>query len=90
MYKIEFAPEAQKELLQLQKSEPIAIKKLTKLLEEMQEHPKTGTGQVELMKHCRVETWSRRITAKHRLVYRIYEDVVEILVLSVWGHYDDK
>ena len=34
--------------------------------------------------------WSRRITKKHRLVYRIYENNVVVLVLRAYGHYDDK
>ncbi|MCQ2172268.1 MAG: type II toxin-antitoxin system YoeB family toxin [Bacteroidales bacterium] len=31
--------------------------------------------------------YSRRITSEHRLVYKIYDDVVEVLVLSAFGHY---
>ena len=32
----------------------------------------------------------QRITDKHRLVYRFYEDTVVVLVLSAYGHYGDK
>ena len=71
----------------LQKRAPQAIKKLKSLLAELQEHPRTGTGQVELLKHYKEETWSRRINKEHRLVYRIHEDIVEVLVLSAYGHY---
>lgn len=31
--------------------------------------------------------YSRRITREHRLVYKIYDEVVEVLVLSAFGHY---
>ena len=65
------------------------MKKLAKLLEEIKEHPRYGTGQVEQLKHYQEETWSRRITREHRLVYRIHDDIVEVLVLSVFGHYSD-
>ena len=34
--------------------------------------------------------WSRSITKKHRLVYQINEYEVIVLVLSAYGHYDDK
>lgn len=71
----------------LQKNAPQAIKKLKKLLDELQIHPRTGTGKVEQLKHYAEETWSRRINKEHRLVYRIYDDVVEVLVLSTYGHY---
>lgn len=51
MYSIEFTPDAQKELLLLQRNAPQAIPKLKKLLAEIAEHPRTGTGQVERLKH---------------------------------------
>jgi len=34
--------------------------------------------------------WSRRLSKKHHLVYRIYETEVVVLVISAYGHYDDK
>lgn len=87
MYLIEFTPDAQKELVLLQKKAPQAIAKLKKLLVEIAEHPRTGTGQAERLKHFEQETWSRRITREHRIVYSIHDNVVKVLVLSVYGHY---
>jgi toxin YoeB len=54
------------------------------------QHPTTGTGHPEPLKGKPEGRWSRRITDKHRLVYRIYEDTVVVLVLSAYGHYGDK
>lgn len=87
MYQLVFTKDAQKQLVILAKKAPNAIKKLEVLLQELREHPRTGTGQVEQLKHFDKETWSRRITREHRLTYRIHDDVVEVLVLSVYGHY---
>lgn len=87
MYRIVFTDDAQKGLKMLQKKAPQAIKKLTALLEELQEHPRTGTGQIEQLKHYAEETWSRRINKEHRLVYRINDKIVEVLVISTYGHY---
>jgi len=87
MYRLVFTDDARKDLLQLQKKAPMAIKKLKALLEEIKEHPTTGTGQVEVLKHYKEETWSRRISKEHRLVYRVYKDTVEVLIISVYGHY---
>ena len=87
MYRIVFTEDARKDLQRLQRNAPQAIKKLKSLLEELQEHPRTGTGQVEKLKFYAEETWSRRINREHRLLYRIYEDIVEVLVLSTYGHY---
>jgi toxin YoeB len=63
------------------------LKKLNSLLEELSEHPRTGTGQVEVLKHYPEETFSRRINREHRLVYRIREETVQVLVISAYGHY---
>lgn len=87
MYRIVFTEDAQKDLRMLQKKAPQAMKKLKSLLDELQEHPRVGTGQIEQLKHYAEETWSRRINKEHRLVYRIYDDIVEVLVLSTYGHY---
>lgn len=89
-FKIEFTEEAKRDIKRLKRSEPLAYKKVAILLEEMEEHPYFGTGHVEQLKHYKEETWSRRISGQHRLVYRVYEDVVQVLILSAYGHYHDK
>lgn len=90
MYEVEFTEDARRDILLLQRTAPQAIKKLYKLIDELHEHPRTGTGQVEQLKHYKNETWSRRITREHRLVYEIHEDLILVLVVSSYGHYDDK
>lgn len=87
MYRIVFSTDARKDLQELNRRTPRAVKKLVKLLEELQEHPRTGTGQVEQLKGYDGNVYSRRITHEHRLVYRVFDDVIEVLVLSVFGHY---
>ena len=83
MYRIVFSNDAKKDLKELSKKAPQAVKKLSKLLEEIQEHPRTGTGQVEPLKGYDGNVYSRRITHEHR----IYDEVIEVLVLSAFGHY---
>lgn len=87
MYRIVFSEDAKKDLKELNRKAPQAVAKLSKLLDEIREHPRTGTGQVEPLKGYGGNVYSRRITHEHRLVYRIYEEVVEVLVLSAFGHY---
>lgn len=87
MYRIVFSETARKDLKELNRKAPHAVKKLSKLLEEIQEHPRIGTGQVEPLKGYDGNVYSRRITQEHRLVYRIYDEVIEVLVLSAFGHY---
>ena len=90
MYSIEFTRQATKDLLNLRKNEKPAYKKAAKLLKELIEHPYTGTGQPEQLKHDRSGQWSRRITQKHRLVYTVNEEKITVLILTASGHYLDK
>ncbi len=87
MYAVEFTEEAREDVLLLQKKQPKATKKLFHLVDELKDHPRTGTGQVEQLKHYKNETWSRRITKEHRLVYEIHDDKIVVLVISSYGHY---
>ena len=50
MYTITYAPEAKEGLAKLKRSEPASFKKAVKLLNEIAEHPKTGTGHPEPLK----------------------------------------
>jgi len=87
MYTIVFTEDAKKDLKELQKKAPQALSKLAKLLDELKEHPRTGTGQVEPLKGYDGTVFSLRITKEHRLIYKVYDEVVEVLVLSAFGHY---
>jgi toxin YoeB len=64
--------------------------KIEKLLLELMEHPRTGTGQVEQLRGDRQGLWSRRIDKKNRLIYTINDDIVTVEVISAKSHYDDK
>lgn len=90
MYKLEYTDEAKLHMQRLKHDEPKAFQKMSKMLLELMEHPTTGTGHPEPLKGEPQGRWSRRITKKHRLVYRIYNDEVLVLILSSYGHYDDK
>lgn len=90
MYTLEYTLTAEESFKKLKKNEPQAFAKLKKLLLELMEHPTIGTGHPEQLKGDRVGQWSRKITKKHRLIYLIKETEVVVLVLSAYGHYDDK
>ena len=87
MYKLRYTRDAENDLKRLKKNEPLAFKKVGKLLLELMEHPTTGTGHPHLLSGDRK---ARSITKKHRLVYKIEEEFIVVIVLSAIGHYDDK
>ncbi len=91
-YIIEKTKRAEKDIAALVKSGNKSIlKKLADLLVEIAEHPRTGTGQVEQLKHYPYkQTWSRRLNQEYRLVYEIHDDTVVVLVVSLMDHYGEK
>lgn len=89
-YRLIFEKEAQEDLAKLAKSEPKLYKKAQLFLQELVKHPKTGLGHPEPLKGHPEGRWSRALSKKHRLVYRIYETEVVVLIISAYGHYDDK
>ena len=50
MYKLDYTDKAMLDMQRLKHEEPKAFQKLSKLLEELMDHPKTGTGHPEQLK----------------------------------------
>ncbi len=92
IYKIAISDRAQAGIDKHKKSgNKSLVQKIFKLLLEVAEHPRTGTGQIEHLKgYTDREMWSRRIDQKHRLVYEIKDDELIVIAVSTYGHYDDK
>jgi toxin YoeB len=90
-YTLEFSEIALADIKKHKKSgDKVVLKKIEKLLNELMEHPTTGTGQPEQLRHNLTGLYSRRINQKHRLVYSINEEIVTVLVLSARAHYGDR
>ena len=86
LYEVRFTPEANLGLAKLAKYEPKAFAKVQRFIDELRIHPKTGIGHPEPLKGMPEGRWSRQITKKHRLVYRIFETEVVVIVLTAYGH----
>lgn len=50
-----------------------------KLMKDTRRDPYRGIGKPEPLKHLGPDIWSRRITARDRLVYRVGDDFVDFL-----------
>jgi len=37
-----------------------------------------------------INTYSRRLSHKHRIVYKVFESKILVEIFSLWGHYDDN
>jgi toxin YoeB len=61
--------------------------RLAGLVDAARRDPFDELGKPEPLKRAGPNTWSRRITDEHRLVYRVESE--RIVVLRARGHYDD-
>ncbi len=63
------------------------LKRINMLLKDIERENFDGIGKPEPLKVDLSGFWSRRIDDVNRLVYRIHDNVVEIV--SCRGHYED-
>jgi toxin YoeB len=66
-------------------TQPRVATRILKLVEDIQRTPMSGIGKPERLKHFDANTWSRRITGEHRLVYSV--DAGWIALLQCRYHY---
>jgi toxin YoeB len=69
--KIVFADAAWEDYLHWQQSDPKVLKRVNEMIKECGRTPHKGTGKPEPLKGDFKGWWSRRITEKDRLVYRV-------------------
>lgn len=88
-----FSSQFKSDLKKLKKENPKNPSKVLDLITSIDDNPETplqGIGQPEKLKGNYFSgCYSRRITQKHRLIYR-FSSAVNIDLISCYGHYDDK
>lgn len=88
-FEIILKPKAEDDIKSIEKSgDKASIKQLEKIISELSEHPETGIVNPEQLKHEFSGFWSRRINKKDRLIYEIFEEPENmVVVISALGHY---
>lgn len=72
----------------LQSGDRSNLKKLQKILIELETSPTSGIGNPEPLKYGLSGLWSRRLNKKDRLIYEIIEEPDGlVVVISALGHY---
>lgn len=79
--------EAWEDYLWWQSQDKKILKKINLLLKDIERGGNDGLGKPEPLKGEFEGFWSRRIDSEHRLIYRLVDEIVEIL--SCKGHYND-
>ena len=78
-YRLDITKRAQEDIAFHKKSgEKSVLNKIAVLLNELTEHPFSGAGKTEPLKHKFSDMWSRRINREHRLVYEVLEKAVVV------------
>lgn len=85
--RISFFDEAWEDYLCWQDTDKAILKKINQLIRDIMRQPYEGIGKPEALRQNLSGWWSRRITQEHRIVYRAYND--EVQILSVRYHYED-
>ena len=85
MRQVHFHPEAFGQFTGWATADPALFERLTRLDDETTRQPFEGIGKPEPLKHQLKGYWSRRISAEHRLVYKV--TVEAIVVVSCRYHY---
>jgi len=80
--------DAWEEYLRWQTQDPKTIKRINKLLKDIERNGHNCIGKPEPLKHDLSGCWSVEIDKKNRIVFRIENDSLEIVQCG--SHYRDK
>ena len=85
-YHLDFTNQAKEDLASHKNAgNKTVLNKILILLQELSEHPFSGTGKPEPLKYNLSGLWSRRINKEHRLIYEVENQTV--IIHSAFGHY---
>jgi toxin YoeB len=76
------------EYLEWQKQDKKTLKRINKLLEDIDRHPFAGIGKPEPLIGNLQGYWSRRIDEANRIVYKAEKN--QLIIVQCGGHYEDK
>ncbi|GHV62359.1 Txe/YoeB family addiction module toxin [Spirochaetia bacterium] len=63
------------------------LKRINDLIKDIERNGNRGIGKPEPLKHKHQGYWSRRIDEKNRLIYRIQNEIIDIIQCG--SHYND-
>ena len=90
-YTLEISSKARKKLQgHFSSGNKSVIRKIEQNFLELFNTPYEGIGNPEALKYELAGYWSRRINKKDRIIYRVLEERVIVLIVSAIGHYGDK
>jgi len=82
---LSFSDDAWEDYLYWQRQDKKILKKINRLIKEIERTPFSGLGEPEPLKYNWSGYWSRRITIEHRIVYKVLDE--HILIAQCRYHY---
>lgn len=76
-----FSQNAWEDYLYWRRTDKQAIQGIAALIKDIAQHPHTGIGKPEPLKHALSGYWSRRLIDEHRIVYRVHDGDLFIVQL---------
>ncbi len=86
MYKIKYSKAAANDIPKLKSAH--LDTKAKALIELLRQNPYATPPSCEKLTGDLRGFFSRRINAKHRLVYEVYESEKTVKIISLWSHYE--
>lgn len=86
MSNLSFSENAWDDYLYWQTQDKRTLRRINQLLKDIQRDSYSGIGKPEPLKNDLTGLWSRRIDEYNRIVYRVFDGVIE--VLQCRNHYD--
>jgi toxin YoeB len=80
-----FSEHAWEDYLYWQKTDRAVLKRINKLIRQIQRTPFEGIGKPEPLKHALTGYWSRRIDSEQRIIYQVEGDA--LLIAQLRYHY---
>ncbi len=86
-YQIIFDKKAQKQLEKVQKDKRV-LHKVLEIIDTLEIDPYSPNHKFERLKGNLSGFCSNRIDQKNRLIYKVEDDQIIVLVVSILGHYE--
>ena len=81
---------SRKDFDEWKKTDGKTVEKIKEILRDIAEHPYSGIGKPEPLRHNLTGKWSRRINKADRIIYSVDGEIVLVYIFSMKGHYQKK
>ena len=84
----QFTDNAWEDYLYWQSQDKKTLKRINKLIQDIERQPYEGIGKTESLKGNLSGWWSRRINSTDRIIYQIEgDDIKSLIIVALKGHY---